>query len=323
MSAGVGKILDEERPDILHTHVMTGFSVGTWSQATRRRIRIVHTLRDYYLMCPPGAMYRHTNCERICSRCVPFAAHRRRASRAVRAVTGVSRFILDRHLGAGFFKDSVSAKVIFNPVPGARREGRNPPRDPLVFGFIGRIGPEKGTRWLLESFSGGTPAGSRLLVAGKGAPAFVERLQAEFPSPSISFMGHVDPAVFYEQVDVVVVPSLWNEPFGRTAVEPFSYGIPVIASNRGGLPEIVEDGVTGIIVDPSDAGSLARALRRFSADRELVRRLGGACRERASQFSQETITDAYTSLYADVLCQPGSRPAAPEVARSASAARAR
>ena len=101
MSTRVGRVLDSERPDVFHTNGLAGFSVGVWSQARRRGIRVVHSLRDYYLMCPPSAMYRKgRNCERICARCLPFAAYRRRATQSVHAVSGVSDFILKRHIRA-------------------------------------------------------------------------------------------------------------------------------------------------------------------------------------------------------------------------------
>lgn len=323
MSARIGRLLDEERPDILHTHVLMGFSVGAWAEAERRGVPIVHTLRDYYLMCPPATMFRKDdNCARICPRCLPFAAYRRRASRAVDAVCGVSRFILERHLRDGFFARSVAAKVVFNAVaPSVGPQPAKRPQAGLVFGYIGRICPEKGVRWLLEAFRD-APPGHKLVLAGKGDRQFVEALKAEFSSPSVTFTGHVDPAVFYEQVNVVVIPSLWNEPFGRAAIEPLAYGIPVIASNRGGLAELIEEDVTGLVVDPNDGPSLARAIGRFCTDREAVARLGENGKQRLPRFSQEAMTDAYASLYADLMFDCGSRSAPRIGTRRASAARA-
>jgi glycosyltransferase involved in cell wall biosynthesis len=302
MAAHVGSVLDRDRPDILHTNGLVGFSVGVWSQARRRGIRIVHTLRDYYLMCPPSVMYRNDrNCERICPRCLPFAAYRRRATQAVQAVSGVSEFILKRHMREGFFKDCSTAKVIFNPLLPVQHKAATGRTRGLVFGYIGAISPNKGVRWLLESFVQHGSRDDSLVLAGNGNPKFVESMKSKFASSRVSFIGHTDSRVFYERVDVVVVPSLWHEPFGRTAIEPWAYGIPVIASNRGGLAEIVEDGVTGIVVDPDERGSLTRALGRFSADRELVARLGDNCRQRLPRFSQESITDAYASLFTEVI----------------------
>ncbi len=306
MSARVGRVLDSERPDVLHTNGLAGFSVGVWSQAKRRGIRIVHSLRDYYLMCPPSAMYRKgRNCERICARCLPFAAYRRRATQSVHAVSGVSDFILERHMREGYFNDGQAAKVIFNPMPAqVQRESVARPARGLVYGYIGRVSPHKGVRWLLEAFVQHASPDDQLVLAGTGDRRFVESMTAQFASPAVKFIGHADSRAFYEQVDVVVVPSLWHEPFGRTAIEPMGYGVPVIASNRGGLAEIVDDGVTGIVVDPDDTASLGRAMRRLSADPELVARLGANCGRQLSRFSAESITDAYASLYAEVMQAP-------------------
>jgi glycosyltransferase involved in cell wall biosynthesis len=307
MSARVAGVLDLEQPDILHTNGLAGFSVGAWTRAKRRGIRTVHSLRDYYLMCPPSGMYRKEgNCQRICHRCLPFAAYRRRATQAVDAVSGVSEFILQRHIREGYFKQCHTAKVIFNPLPPVQRKAVTKSTRGLVFGYIGGLSSHKGVRWLLEAFVRHVSHRDTLVVAGTGDPGFVDSLKAEFASPSVTFTGHIDPATFYRQVDVVVVPSLWHEPFGRTAIEPLAYGIPVIASNRGGLAEIVEDDVTGILVDPADSGSMARALKRFSAEPALVARMGGNCQQRLPRFSPESITDAYANLFAEVMRHPGN-----------------
>jgi glycosyltransferase involved in cell wall biosynthesis len=301
MSARAGEVLDTEAPDIVHTNNLAGFSTDMWAQAAERRMPIVHTLHDYYLMCPPGAMYRNpSNCDEICARCLPFASYRRRSSRAVEAAVGVSGYILDRHLENGFFRNARAAKVIFNSVrPAPRREPRIAPA-PLVYGFIGRICPEKGLRWLLKSFTRNARPGERLVIAGTGQPAFVGALKAEFAAPSVAFLGHVDAAAFYERVDAVVVPSLWQEPFGRTVIEALAHGLPVIASNRGGIPEALEDGVTGVLVDPDQPGSLGRAMRRVSEERDWARGLGAAGTQRLSLFSEDSALAAYESVYAGV-----------------------
>lgn len=304
MSARVASILEQAQPDVLHTNTLAGFSVGIWREAARRRMPVVHTVHDYYLLCPPSAMYRNgADCERICPRCLPFAVYRKRASETVQAVVGVSRFILERHLRAGLFRRSGTAKVIFNSAPAAHGEAPRDRNGALVFGFIGRLCAEKGVCWLLETFTRHARLGDRLLVAGKGEPAFVEALKARFSSPCVSFVGHVEPAVFYRQVDVVVVPSLWHEPFGRVVIEAFAHGIPVIASRRGGLAEIVEDGVTGMLVDPHEPDSLARAMRRLCADPDLTRRLSRNGAWRVRGFSEESVIDAYAGLFAAVVAR--------------------
>lgn len=319
MSARVAAILDREHPQLVNTHSLYGFSVDVWREARSRGIPLVHTLRDYYLICAPGTMYRHPeNCERVCARCLPFAAYRRRESLAVNAVVGISRFILERHVQKGFFARSHTQRVIHNALPALPRRAPKVPNGPLVYGYIGRIDAEKGIDWLLESFRQRARAGEKLVVAGTGEPGLVASLKARYASSAVSFIGHVDPAVLFEQVDVVVVPSLSHEPFGRAAIEPLSYGIPVIASNRGGLPEVVADGKTGILVDPDEPETLARAMERLSTEPQLVAQMSGRCSARLPQFSQEAIAGAYEDLFAEVL-SPAPLQAAPIGARNTAA----
>lgn len=317
MSARVAAILDRERPELVNTHSLYGFSVDVWREARARAIPLVHTLRDYYLICAPGTMYRHPeNCASVCARCRPFAAYRRRASLAVDAAVGISRFILERHVRQEFFARSHTRRVIHNALPALPcRPPKQPPKGPLVYGYIGRIDAEKGIDWLLDSFRRRARAGEKLVVAGTGEPGLVASLKARYASSAVTFIGHVDPAVLFEQVDVVVVPSLSHEPFGRAAIEPLSYGIPVIASNRGGLPEVVADGETGILVDPDEPGSLSRAMERFSTAPQLVAQMSGRCSERLPQFSQDAIACAYEDLFVEVL-SAARRQAAPIGARS-------
>jgi glycosyltransferase involved in cell wall biosynthesis len=249
-------------------------------------------------------MYRKAgNCDDICSRCMPFAAYRRRGSSAVRAVIGVSRYILDRHIDAGFFRDASRAEVIYNSVGIAGRGSRRSGARPLVFGFIGRLCREKGIEWLLETFASHARAADRLLVAGSGDGEFVQSLQARFASPAVSFLGRVDPAAFYEQVDVVIVPSLWHEPFGRMAIEALAHGIPVIGTRRGGIPEAIEDGVTGLLVDPDEPDSLAKAMRKFSDSPEWAERFGENGFHHLSRFSEDPAIVAHENLYADAMAQ--------------------
>jgi glycosyltransferase involved in cell wall biosynthesis len=103
----------------------------------------------------------------------------------------------------------------------------------------------------------------------------------------------------FEKIDVLAVPSLWHEPFGRVAIEAMAWGIPVIASRRGGLPEIVQPGVNGWLFEPDEKESLPRFLR--SLNPETCRAMRGACLERARAFLPEVITAQYEKLYQRVL----------------------
>src|SRR3989338_4168064 len=89
---------------------------------------------------------------------------------------------------------------------------------------------------------------------------------------------------FYQEGDICVVPSIWPEPFGITAVEAMSCGVPVIASRIGGLQGIVEDGVTGFLFEQGNSKELARKLRILISEREIRNYMGKKARERVEKF---------------------------------------
>ena len=99
-----------------------------------------------------------------------------------------------------------------------------------------------------------------------------------------------------------MVPSLWAEPFGMVAVEACAFQKPVIAARMGGLPEIVRDGVNGLLCNPDDRDSLGRALQCLHDDTELRQRLSLLSRTAvADLLSMDTMLDQYQALFEDVL----------------------
>src|SRR5690349_13583869 len=115
MARALGKILDRERPAILHSHNLAGFSALAWSVAYERSIPIVHTLHDYYLLCLRSTMFTDgAVCERQHVTCAVFSWPRIKLSSRVAAVVGVSNFVLDRHLSYGAFPRAHTF-VIGNP----------------------------------------------------------------------------------------------------------------------------------------------------------------------------------------------------------------
>lgn len=95
---------------------------------------------------------------------------------------------------------------------------------------------------------------------------------------------------------VLLLPSD-NEPFGRVIVESMAYGVPVVATSSGGVPEIVTDGVNGLLVPPGDADAMAESIRRVLKDPELRRRLIDAGQKRADDFSMEALVRNMTAVF--------------------------
>lgn len=296
-------------PDVAHTNNLSGISVALWGCLKRSGIPIAHTLRDYYLMCPNTAQFRHGHsCANRCAPCRFMGAPRLAATRHVRTVIGNSRFVLESHVRAGAFSES-NQEVIYNgyeaPVcPSPRCEV--PENRPLTVGFIGRLAPTKGVEMLIDAFAGTASALSRplrLRIAGAGDAEYVRHLRERAQGLSVEFPGKVSPAAFYDSVDVTVVPSLWHEPLARVIFESFAHGVPVIASSRGGSPELVVPGRTGWLFDPSEPKGLEQAMAH--ATRELAETSGpslsASCLAEAQRFLPGRVVDAHLAAFERLL----------------------
>jgi glycosyltransferase involved in cell wall biosynthesis len=190
-----------------------------------------------------------------------------------------------------------------DPLPAARLAGV-PPGAPVV-GFIGRLTDQKGVEDLIQAMplvQRRVPE-ARLVVTGDGPlrPRLEALAQATAPG-TVSFLGALeDPLPAYGLASVIAMPSRF-EPLGMVAVEALALGKAVVAARVGGLPDIIEDEVTGLLVPPGDPRALAGAIARLLADRALAARLGEAGRRHIQQeFSEPAILPRYARLYADLL----------------------
>jgi glycosyltransferase involved in cell wall biosynthesis len=140
-----------------------------------------------------------------------------------------------------------------------------------------------------------------LVLGGRGEPAYEQGLRTLYTDPRIRFLGFVEPAELLSRIDVLVVPSLLQEPFGRVLIEAYGHGVAVIGSRRGGIPEVIEDGETGLIFEPKDPASLSRAIATLLDDPEKVADMkAGALARATSRFSPTEILRQYRSVYGAV-----------------------
>ena len=316
MKAEVARLIRQERPSIVHTNNLQGMSVAVWRAASAARIPILHTLYDYYLTCARCSRYRDGNsCERTCWGCLPFLVARRRAAACVAGVVGVSRFILDQHCDRGFFSGARFRSVIRHVCPPAVRARAADSTAPSVtFGYLGRLTPEKGVIFLLDTFAARSDGNWKLLVAGEGTDGYRQWLEHRYSrmgaANAIQFLGWVNPAEFFTKIDILLVPSLWQEPLPRVIQEAQIHGVPIVGSRRGGVPELIEDGVTGLLFDPDAPKTLGAVIDRMLEDRSLAGRLGQNARRGARENAPERIVKEYQNAYRAVLGSAGEGPTA-------------
>jgi len=153
----VGRILDIEKPDVVHTHNLSGFSVSVWREVKKRNIRLVHTLHDYYMLCVRSNLFKDGHsCAERCAACSGLTVISKLASTKPDAVVSVSEAVLSTHHKYGYFKN-VPSSVIRNIEPSTDRQAsaslpvseQDP--DMVIFCFIGKLSEAKGISMLLEA----------------------------------------------------------------------------------------------------------------------------------------------------------------------------
>lgn len=195
----------------------------------------------------------------------------------------------------------------------AFRDKHNIPHDAKVVLTLARIDAQKNQHMsarLLPSFRDIAPKTHLLIVGNVTNPSYYEQLLKIVETAGIS--GHVtivpgipsdssDLVDAYHAADVFLLSS-FHEPFGIVILEAWSAGLPVLASNVGGLPHFVEDGTDGLLFDPNDDDSLVQVFRQLNADGALAQRLAEAGRAKVySEYDWDVVTRKLVGIYEDVI----------------------
>ena len=307
MQGYLRRVIAAEKPDVISIHNLPGWSAAAWLTAARAGIPAVQVLHDYYTICPKGTVYKNGhNCVRQCVGCRAFRLPHRALSNRLRAVVGVSRYVLERHLAEGYFAQVPIKQVIHNardPRPlGIDEPVAAEPRGGIRFGYIGRLDPSKGVEPLIDAFRQLQQPDAELWVAGAGKPGFEASLRQRAQMDArIRFLGLVQPRAFYPQVDVVVVPSLWNEPLGMVVAEAMAFGKPVISALRGGIPEMVKNGVNGWILEPTQTRELYETMSYLSRNSSVIERMAQTARQDGMKFMDpQSWNNQYLQVYSAV-----------------------
>jgi glycosyltransferase involved in cell wall biosynthesis len=289
------------RPDVMHSNNLSGLTTAVWKVAAEAQIPIVHTLHDYYLSCPRCSRFSDGHsCAHTCLSCKILTVNRRRAAGHVNGVVGVSQRILDIHGELGLFLDTPVRTVIRNasmiaPVPPADA-GSDPT---ITLGFIGRLTEEKGIYNLIHAIAAVPPEAVRLLIAGRTDEKQKMLIRAMAPNARIEFLGFVAPAEFYEKVDVVVVPSIWEEPGPIVVADAKAAGKPFLGTRFGGIPEAIDGGAAGWLT-AHDPVSLARSILQLVAEPQRIRDMARKLAERKTRRTFADVIAEYRGVFKEI-----------------------
>jgi glycosyltransferase involved in cell wall biosynthesis len=285
---GVAAYLARVRPRILHTHLVHADVYGQLAGSVARiplRLSTKHGFNEF----------REGRWFGFADRSVSSLAHVH-----IAISNGLARYLAETE---GF--DEEDFEVVHYGIAADDEVAAYPGSEPRLL-CIGRLIPIKGHLVLLRALAQARVRvpGVTLDVAGRGPlePALKAYARELGLEDAVRFLGFVTPVRrAVEDSAVVVVPSL-GEGFGMVALEAMERARPVIASAVGGLPEIVANGETGLVVPPADASSLADAIATLAGDLSRAAAMGEAGRDRAlSEFTPERCVERVEELYARAL----------------------
>jgi glycosyltransferase involved in cell wall biosynthesis len=183
--------------------------------------------------------------------------------------------------------------------------------------FAGRKCPEKGPQLLIESLPSLVQEFPNLTAViigpdyyfGSDLNTYTRYLRSKANKLNVEshviFKGYVSDSLlklYYNSADVFVFPSIWQEPFGLSLVEALAFEKPAVATNVGGVPEIIKNGYNGLLVPPNDPHELANGLRQLFLDKNLAEYLGRNGRETVKQrFSYEVVARNCLQIYENIL----------------------
>jgi glycosyltransferase involved in cell wall biosynthesis len=285
------------QPDIVHVHnFFPLLSPSVYRVCQSAGVPVVQTLHNYRTICANAQLLRRGRICRLCVSGSPLwgAFHRCYRGSVVGSIALASMITVHRRWGtwsqqvdrfialtafsrsvfvdAGFPEDRIDVKPNFIADPGPARHDAT--RKGVL--FVGRLSPEKGARTLVEACAAGTIP---LRIIGDGPELSSLRQIASKNIPFLGQRGREEVLAEMRRAAAVVVPSLWYEGFPMAIVEAFACATPVIASNIGSLPEIVEDGATGLHAPAGDVAAWRQCLERAVFEHALMTKLGTRARD--------------------------------------------
>lgn len=290
------------RVDIVHSNTLAVLGGALW--ATLRRVRHVWHVHEI-LMRPRSLAYAYPFLLWLLADLV--VANSQATGRALTArLPGLARKL--RVIPNGI---ALPARAT-GPAAAAQRQAFQAGPGDIVVTLVGRVNRWKGHAVLLAAFEALAPRFPhiRLALVGSPPPGQPEhldnllRLVAATPCRErVTVCAFVDDvAAVWAATDIAVVPSTDPEPFGMVAVEAMACGVPVVAADHGGLPEIVEHGTTGLLVAPGSPQDLSHALARLISDPELRAAMGRNGKARAELlFGAARFQKEFAAAYAALL----------------------
>ena len=299
----ISLLIEKERPDLCHVHnIYTQISPSILSTLSRHHVPTVMTVHDHHLISPQyniwaqgcGDDYRHVGIVRgtfskfhkesrsaSFAQLVSYKLHRwmQLYEKQVGLFIMPSYYMKRQLIAGGFSQDKIRVNHYGIDVGSIESSAQHD----KSFLYVGRLSEEKGIETIV--YIAKQLPDIRFKIVGRGPQmAYLHRLALDVPNVELlGFRSGEELKRLYQQACAVLLPSRVHEVFPLVALEAMAYGKPVIASEVGGIPEIIEDRVNGILVQPTDIHAWVEAVLRCAYDTDLQKRYGQNARSTVEQ----------------------------------------
>jgi len=280
--------INSEKPDLIFVNGIRGLSSSVFSAVNHSNLPQIYIIHDFELISRWSGLYRNgKNIEKFNFFEKTYINYMQKNTSKLNAVISPSKFLMDFHLKHGFFKNS--KRFI---VPNGVKLKNNPiVRDRISneFLFIGQIEKHKGPQIAVKAFKKINDENLKLHVVGRGS--YLDELKKISENDArIIFHGFVkndELKNIFERCSYAIFPSLWYENYPLVIYEVMSEGIPVIASNIGGVPELVQEGYNGFLFPPGNVDSLTEIIKQVTNDNKTLNQLSRNSISTSQKFKLE------------------------------------
>jgi len=290
----IKKVLQRFRPDILHAHHASSY--GFLGALQNFHPYIVSVWGYDVLLFPYKSIFHRQIIKHALRKADQITATSKALSKAVFSLAGLSAEVIPFGVDKGFIETN-----------------RNYDNEKLVIGIVKDLRSVYGIDVLIKAFAGlvmkGYPV--KLMIVGEGElkSDLINLCNQLNINEYVSFKNKVPHSKvidLFKEIDIFAIPS-HSESFGVAAVEAMATGLPVVASNIGGLPEVVDDGKTGMLVKPGDVEDLKRALEFYILDKDARIEHGKRGREKVEAlYNWKDNAEQMNNLYKEILSKTKS-----------------
>jgi len=315
-------IIKKEKPEIAHFYNTSLISPSPIISCLKHKIPVIKTFNDYEHVCPDSSKTRFRNfCEKEMSLMYCLSCDKRNVNPSLPIILYYNTIIKKVELGIfkkvhcisickiiqkALLQSGIKSELIYQSIDLPMKIPELKFTKKIL--YAGRLSKEKGIDYLIKAMNIVKQKfkKAKLLIAGDGKDKerlekIVKELKLESNVKFLGWLSKDQLRKLYEDVDFIVLPSIWQEPFGLTGLEAMSYGRPVIAFDVGGINEYVDNGENGFLVKVFDIETLAEKMIELLENEKTLRKFSEKSIEKSKYFSNEIFFKKIKKFYRKVL----------------------